>query len=159
MGAGGLTMTMRDINESEYVTATIGEQMFGLPIDRVQDVFIVDRVTRVPLSQADIVGVMNLRGRIVTVINMCRRLGLPSQRPDKAPMAIGVDCRGESYGLLIDEVGEVLTLARDTREANPANLDATLAAVSVGVHRLEGKMLVLLDVDRVLDLERKLTAA
>jgi purine-binding chemotaxis protein CheW len=152
-------MTTRDINEREYVTATIGEQMFGLPIDRVQDVFVVDRVTRVPLSQTDVVGVMNLRGRIVTVIDMGCRLGLPSQRPEKVPMAIGVDYRGESYGLLIDEVGEVLMLSRESREANPANLDATLAAVSVGVHRLDGKVLVVLDVDRILDFERKLNAA
>jgi purine-binding chemotaxis protein CheW len=133
--------------------------MFGLPIDRVQDVFVVDRVTRVPLAQADVVGVMNLRGRIVTVIDMGCRLGLPSQRPEKAPMAIGVDYRGESYGLLIDEVGEVMTLAHETREPNPANLDATLAAASVGVHRLDGKVLVVLDVDRILDFERKLNAA
>jgi purine-binding chemotaxis protein CheW len=159
LGSGSLTMTTRDINEREYVTATIGEQMFGLPIDRVQDVFVVDRVTRVPLSQTDVVGVMNLRGRIVTVIDMGRRLGLPSQRPEAAPMAIGVDDRGESYGLLIDEVGEVLTLSHETREVNPANLDATLAAVSVGVHRLDGKVLVVLDVDRILDFERKLNAA
>jgi purine-binding chemotaxis protein CheW len=149
----------RDMNESEYVTAMIGEQMFGLPIDRVQDVFAVDRVTCVPLSQADVVGVMNLRGRIVTVIDMRRRLGLPSQRAEKAPMAIGVDCRGESYGLLIDEVGEVLSLSHETREANPPNLDAALAILSVGVHRLDGKVLVVLDVERILDFERKLIAA
>jgi len=62
---------------SEYVTAVIGGQLFGLPISRVQDVFMPERLTRVPLSSAEIAGVLNLRGRIVTVVDMRARLGLP----------------------------------------------------------------------------------
>ncbi|MGY3647132.1 chemotaxis signal transduction protein [Bradyrhizobium sp. LM4.3] len=61
----------------EYVTAMIGGQLFGLPISRVQDVFMPERVTRVPLSSREIAGVLNLRGRIVTVVDMRARLGLP----------------------------------------------------------------------------------
>jgi len=67
-------------------------------------------------------------------------------------MAVGIELKGESYGLLIDSVGEVMKLAGDTREANPVNLDAALARVSAGVHRLDGQLMVILDVDRVLDL-------
>jgi purine-binding chemotaxis protein CheW len=66
---------------AEYVTAMIGGQLFGLPISRVQDVFMPDRLTRVPLSSAEIAGVLNLRGRIVTVIDMRARLGLPGAAP------------------------------------------------------------------------------
>ena len=62
----------------EYVTVTIGDQLFGLPISRVQDVFIPDRLTRVPLAPPEVAGVLNLRGRIVTAIDMRRRLGLPA---------------------------------------------------------------------------------
>ena len=62
---------------AEYVTAMIGGQLFGLPISRVQDVFMPERLTRVPLSSAEIAGVLNLRGRIVTVVDMRARLGLP----------------------------------------------------------------------------------
>ena len=90
---------------SEYVTAVIGEQLFGLPISRVQDVFMPERLTRVPLSSGEIAGVLNLRGRIVTVIDMRARLGLPRYEDGKPPMAVGVDLRGESYGLLIDQIG------------------------------------------------------
>jgi len=64
----------------EYVTAMIGGQLFGLPISRVQDVFMPERVTRVPLSSREIAGVLNLRGRIVTVVDMRARLGLPGPR-------------------------------------------------------------------------------
>src|SRR3954467_1272041 len=101
---------------AEYVTAMIGGQLFGLPISRVQDVFMPERLTRVPLSPNEIAGVLKLRGRIVTVIDMRARLGWPRNEAGKPPMAVGVDLRGESYGLLIDQIGEVLTLPDDSRE-------------------------------------------
>lgn len=144
---------------TEFVTVMIAEQLFGLPISRVQDVFMLERLTRVPLSEPEIAGVLNLRGRIVTAIDMRCRLGLPRRVNDKKPMAIGIEFKGESYGLLIDTVGEVLKLPEDTREPNPINLDARLARVSSGVHRLEGQLLVLLDVDRVLDMGGEAIAA
>jgi purine-binding chemotaxis protein CheW len=138
-------------NVIEYVTVVIGEQLFGLPISRVQDVFMPDRLTRVPLSAPEIAGVLNLRGRIVTAIDMRRRLGLPPRADGRPPMAVGIELKGESYGLLIDTVGEVLKLADGTREPNPVNLDQHLARVSGGVHRLDGQLMVILDVDRVLE--------
>ena len=145
-------MSNESFNEQviEYVTVMIGDQLFGLPISRVQDVFMPDRLTRVPLSAPEIAGVLNLRGRIVTAIDMRRRLGLPPRTDGRPPMAVGIELRGESYGLLIDTVGEVLKLADATREPNPVNLDQHLGRVSGGVHRLEKQLMVILDVDRVL---------
>src|ERR1700760_658259 len=116
---------------SEYVTAMIGEQLFGLPIQGVQDVFTPERVTRVPLAPPEIAGVLNLRGRIVTLIDMRDRLRLERRYTDTI-MALGVESAGESYGLLIDPVGEVLKLDDAGREANPINLDPRLARVSAG---------------------------
>src|SRR5437868_8781784 len=144
---------------AEYVTAMIGGQLFGLPISRVQDVFMPDRLTRVPLSSPEIAGVLNLRGRIVTAVDLRRRLGMPPRSDAGAPMAVGIELRGESYGLLIDSVGEVMKLAEETREPNPVNLDARLARVAAGVHRLDGQLLVILDVDRVLDMAADTIAA
>src|SRR5204862_2683544 len=108
---------------AEYVTAVIGGQLFGLPISRVQDVFMPERLTRVPLSSAEIAGVLNLRGRIVTVVDMRARLGLPKNEDGKPPMAVGVDLRGEPYRLLIDQIGEALPLAGEGREDHPVDLD------------------------------------
>ena len=133
----------------------IGGQLFGLPISRVQDVFMPDRLTRVPLAPPEIAGVLNLRGRIVTLIDMRRRLGLGARNDDNPSMAIGIESRGESYGLLIDSVGEVLKLDDAAREPNPVNLDPRLARVSAGIHRLDGQLLMVLDVDRVLDIGTK----
>ena len=144
---------------AEYVTVLIGGQLFGMPISRVQDVFMPERVTRVPLSSSEIAGVLNLRGRIVTVIDMRARLGLPKADDGKPPMAVGVDLRGESYGLLIDHIGEVLRLAEEGREENPVNLDPRMAKFAGGVHRLDGQRMVALDVDRVLELVPKTALA
>ena len=145
--------------QTEYVTAMIGGQLFGLPIVRVQDVFIPERLTRVPLAPPEIAGVLNLRGRIVTLIDLRRRFGL-GQRDDGEPvMAIGVESRAESYGLLIDSVGEVLKLDDAAREPNPINLDQRLARVSVGIYRLDGQLLIVVDVDRVLDIGTSAIAA
>lgn len=144
---------------AEYVTAVIGGQLFGLPISRVQDVFMPERVTRVPLSSQEIAGVLNLRGRIVTVVDMRARLGLPKSDEGRTPMAVGVDLRGESYGLLIDTIGEVLRLSEEAREENPVNLDPRMAKFAGGVYRLDGQLMVVLDVDRVLELAPELKAA
>jgi purine-binding chemotaxis protein CheW len=135
----------------EYVTVMIGGQLFGLQISRVQDVFMPDRLTRVPLAPPEIAGVLNLRGRIVTTIDMRRRLGLPPRDDNKPSMAVGIELKGESYGLLIDTVGEVMKLSEATLEPNPVNLDPRLARVSGGVHRLDGQLMVILDVDYVLN--------
>jgi purine-binding chemotaxis protein CheW len=146
-------------NLTEYVTFTTAGQLFGLPIERVQDVFKPSRMTRVPLAGAEIAGVLNLRGRIVTAVHLSNRLDLQSRTHTVPPMAIGIEYGAESFGLLVDTVGEVLKLAESEREANPINLDRKLARVSAGVFRLDGQLLVVLDVDRVLDLGAEAAAA
>jgi purine-binding chemotaxis protein CheW len=149
-----------DQSMTEYVTAMVAGQRFGLPILRVQDVFVPDRLTRVPLAAPDVAGLLNLRGRIVTVIDMRLRLRLGAAAAAEASaMAIGVESRGESYGLLVDSVGEVVTLDAKLRESNPVNLDPWIAEVSSGIHRLEDQLLVLIDVDRILGLAKKKAAA
>jgi purine-binding chemotaxis protein CheW len=137
---------------TEFVTFTIAGQLFGLPISCVQDVFKPSRITRVPLAGPEFAGVLNLRGRIVTAIDMRHRLELQRREEGGASMAIGIEAKGESFGLLVDAVGEVLKLADAEREANPVNLNRKLAAVSAGVYRLEDQLLVVLDIARVLDL-------
>jgi purine-binding chemotaxis protein CheW len=137
---------------NEYVTVTIGDHLFGLPISRVQDVFVPDRLTRVPLAPSEVAGILNLRGRVVTAIEMRARLDLGMREPGRPVMAIGIELKGESYGLLVDGVGEVMQLAAGECEAKPANLDPRLGRVAEGVYRLEGQLLIVLDVDRVLDI-------
>ena len=77
--------------------------------------------------------------------------GAISDAEAPVPMAIGVEWRGESYGLLIDQIGEVLTLPAAWREPAPGNLDVRLARVAAGVHLLDDRLLTVLDVDRVIE--------
>jgi purine-binding chemotaxis protein CheW len=149
----------RGLGDTEYVTVMVGEQIFGLPIDRVHDVFIASALTDVPLAPREIVGLLNLRGRVVTAMCLRRRLGLPDQGEGGRNMAVGLEHQGESYGLLIDQVGEVMKLSADTHEPNPVHMDQRWVKLSRGVHRLDDKLLIILDVDAVLSLEVQSQAA
>ena len=148
-----------DEHLTEYVTVVLGEQTFGLPIARVQDVFVPERLTHVPLAPPEVAGILNLRGRIVTAIDMRSRLDLPLRPEGQSVMAIGIELKGESYGLLVDSVGEVVKFADHACEPKPVNFDARLARVAAGVVRLESQLMVILDVDRVLDFKNGAMAA
>lgn len=146
-------------NEIEYVTAWIAGQLFGIPIARVHDVFEAERITRVPLAPAEISGVLNLRGRVVTAFDMRKRLGLPPQETARKQMAIGIDHAGEAYGLLVDSMGEVLKLSEEALDAVPINLQKDWVAIAAGIYRLEDRLMVVLDVDRILEFRKDTLAA
>jgi purine-binding chemotaxis protein CheW len=143
----------------DYVTVLIGEQLLGLPIGRVHDVFITNRITPVPLAPKEIIGLINLRGRVVTAICLRKRLGQPAlQKSDSELVAVGIDDGGEAYALIVDSVGEVMRLDHSTLEAVPVHLDRGWAALAAGVHRLDDRLLVVLDVDAVLRINLPLAA-
>ena len=135
----------------EFVTVTIADQLFGIPVLSVQDVLGEQRITRVPLAPSEVAGALNLRGRIVTAIDVRERLNLPPRPDDDPGMSVVVEHQGEPYSLLIDSVGEVLSLPADRYERNPATLNPAWRDVSEGIYRLDGELLVVLGVDRLLD--------
>ena len=139
---------------SDFVTFEIGGQLFGVPIDEVQDVFKPQKITPVPLAHPDIAGVLNLRGRIVTMIDCRQHLGMTRSNLQEL-MAVGVERGGESYGLLIDKIGDVLSLEPATFEPNPVNLDPRWRAVSKGVYRLDRKLLIVLNISTILDFGKR----
>ena len=143
----------------DYVSIIINGQLFGIPVLMVQDVLGPQRITRIPLAPPEVAGSLNLRGRIVTAIDIRTRLGLPKRTDGSESMSVVVEQGGESYSLLVDNVGEVLSLSTATLERNPATLDARWREVSVGIHRLDGSLLILLDVARLLDFASKVDAA
>lgn len=132
---------------AQLVTVAVGGQAFGLPILDVRDVFVVSAVTPVPLAPVAVAGLCNLRGRVMTMLSMRAMLGFERGGADCESMAIGIEWRGESFGLLVDKVGEVLSLSAESRDGNPANLDRRWAALSAGVHRLESHLLVELSLE------------
>jgi purine-binding chemotaxis protein CheW len=137
-----------------FVTVVTGGQLFGLRLERVRDVFVPRGISPVPLAPPEIAGLLNLRGRIVTAIDLRRRLGLPPRSDGGTPVAVGIEERGELYGLMVDRVGDVLRLRPSTYDANPVNLDQRWAKLCAGVHRLDHGLMVVLDVDKILDLSQ-----
>ena len=148
------------MSDTEFVTFEVAGQLFGLPVGRVHEVFRPRAASPVPLSRPEIAGVLNLRGRIVTLVCVRRRLGVPPRSEGApAPMALRVERGGDSHGLLVDAVDEVLKLPDSAGEPAPSNLDPRWAGVSGGVYRLDARLLVALDVDRLLDLPAQAAAA
>ena len=137
----------------EFVTFTIAGQLFGIPVLQIQDVLSSYRITRVPLAPPEITGSLNLRGRVVTAIDVRLRLGLPPRPADADSMSIVAENGGELYSLMVDSVGEVLALPHSAYERNLPTLDATFRAFCDGIYRLDDQLLVVLDVNRMLDYE------
>lgn len=129
-------------------------QMFGIPVLTVQDVLGPQKITRIPLAPREVAGSLNLRGRIVTAVDVRLRLGLPNNGSENKGMSVVVDQGGELYSLLVDQVGEVLSLPAAKFERNPPTLDPMWREFSAGIYRLDDKLLVVLDVAKLLDFNR-----
>jgi purine-binding chemotaxis protein CheW len=142
----------------QYVTATVGGQLFGIPILQAQDILQPQQIAVVPCAPDFVAGVMNLRGHIVTAIDVRRRLGLdPADRA--ASPSVVIEHQGEQYGLLVDEIGDILEVPVDRMEANPPTLDRLWGRFSGGVCRLDSDLMIVLDADRLLDGEAQAQAA
>jgi len=140
--------------EQVFVTIYVHGQLFGIPVERVQDILIPEKVARIPLAPNEVAGAINLRGRIVTVIEVRKRLGLPKPKdPKKNVMCVTIEQGNELYSMMVDSVGNVHSLSLDSIEPNPTTLDPRWRSVSLGVVRLEGELMVVMDVDAFLKFE------
>jgi purine-binding chemotaxis protein CheW len=137
--------------KKDFVSMQVDGQLFGIEVLAVHDVLKHITVSPIPLAPTEVYGLLNLRGRIVTTIDVRTRLGL-----DKAdflkPMCVVVEHKGEPYGLIVDSVGDVLQLYDADFETSPANLSPAWQASSLGVYMLEGKLLIVLDVTKLLSM-------
>ena len=140
--------------QRQYVSIVIAGQSFGIPVLIVHDVLGPQRITRIPLAPPEVAGSLNLRGRIVTAIDVRLCLGLEKRPAEQPGMSVVVEHGGEFYSLIVDNVGEVLTLSAASLERNPATLDPRWREISNGIFRLEDQLLVILDADRLLDFAR-----
>ena len=137
--------------EHVFVTLTVAGQLCGIPVLGVRDILAEQPITRIPLAPPDIAGSLNLRGRIVTAIDLRRRLNLPPPPAGEKRMSVVAEQGGELYALLVDQVSEVMSLDPAQMEQNPPTLVRQWAMFSNGIYRLDGRLLVILDVGRLLD--------
>jgi purine-binding chemotaxis protein CheW len=132
------------------VTFRLANQTCGLPVATVRDVLAGQKITRIPLAPTGVAGSLNLRGRIVTAINVRDRLRLPASAGHQGPMSVVVEHGGELYALLVDEVAEVIRVEPSSVERTPATLAPAWAQHSAGIYRLDHGLLILLDVAKLL---------
>lgn len=137
------------------VSVKVGSQSFGIPVLQVQDVIAPTAINRVPLAPPEVAGSLNLRGRIVTAIDMRKRLGMPPKPADDGSMSVIVDRHGELYALLVDDVGDVLWLPASRHEALPSTLSQDWRSLCSGLYRLEAELLLVLRIEEVLVLNRQ----
>jgi purine-binding chemotaxis protein CheW len=135
---------------SMFVTMTVRGQLCGIPVLSVRDIIVTQAMTRIPLAPPEIAGSMNLRGRIVTAIDLRRRLGLPSRDSGQPGMSVVVERQGELYSLVVDSVREVIECDDREMEPNPPTLGAAWREFSTGIYRLQSGLLVVLNTERVL---------
>lgn len=128
----------------QVCTAHVGELFFAIPVSSIREVIRAPRITRVPLASPSIAGLTNLRGTMVTLIDLRRCLALPAADPEQKAMALVLKSRCGSVALLIDRVGDVLEIA-DKSEALPSTIAATVRNVTSGAQILDGKLLLMLD--------------
>ena len=141
----------RHADSETFVAFTIAGQQFGISVMTVRDVLAVRRLNPIPLAPPEIAGSLNLRGRIVTVIDLRLRLGLASCGDQDKGMSIVVAHGPDLYGLMVDTVSEVLDLEKSDFEDNPPTLDPRFRAYATGIYRLSHTLLVVLDVGRLLN--------
>jgi purine-binding chemotaxis protein CheW len=133
-----------------FVTMTVHGQLCGIPVLSVRDIIVTPPMTRIPLSPPEVAGSLNLRGRIVTAIDLRRRLDLPKRADGGAGMSVVVERQGELYSLVVDAVREVISLDSHRLDQNPPTLAAAWRAFSIGIVRLQTELLVVLDTERLL---------
>lgn len=150
-----LTATHPGEDLKDFVTFFVSDHMFGIPVLNVQDILSPENIAASPLAPPEVTGSINLRARIVTVIDVRVRLGLkPKDISSRERMGVTVEHGHDLYTLLVDRIGDVMGLPNDLFERNPATLDPTWREFSNGVYRLEKNLMVVLDIERLLNLPK-----
>lgn len=136
--------------EESYFTVFAGGEAFGLSVLHAQTIFRITSVTPIPLGPIDIVGLVNLRGKIVTAVSLRRRLGLPVDEVQNS-LAIGIEHRGENFALIVDEVGDVLTLDASMKVAIPAHFDPARSRFMAGLYKVGNMLIPALNIGALFD--------
>lgn len=137
---------------TQFVTMTLADQLFGIPTAEVQDVHRLQTITPIPLAPPEIAGALNIRGKIVTAVDLRRRLGLPPlDRGGKDIMSIVAEYNDHLYSLLIDQIGEVMSLPNRDMQKNASTMDIRWREISEGIYRLDGRLMVRTSVSKLLN--------
>jgi purine-binding chemotaxis protein CheW len=132
----------------QFCTFLLDGHLFGVPVPQVQEVIRFQPMTPVPLAPPAVEGLINLRGQIVLAIDLRRRLSLAARSQGDLPVNVVVRTPDGAISLLVDEIGDVIEVNESTFEVSPETLRGAVRSMILGVHKLEGKLLHLLDTDK-----------
>ncbi len=135
----------------QFCTFFLEGLFFGIEVEKVQEVIRYQEMTRVPLAPSVVGGLINLRGQIVTAVDMRRRLGLSERPEDQLPMNVVVRTEDGAVSLLVDEIGDVLETEEESFERPPETVQGVARELIRGVYKLKGQMLLILDTDKALN--------
>ena len=136
----------------QYCSFFVADLFFGVDVREVQEVIRYQEMTRVPLSATEIGGLINLRGQIVTAVDLRRRLKMPERETGRQPMNVVVRNGDCAVSLLVDEIGDVLQPERSAFERPPETLDGVARELIQGVYKLKDRLLLILDTEKAVNL-------
>ncbi|MFP5236748.1 MAG: chemotaxis protein CheW [Acidobacteriota bacterium] len=139
-------------SNGQLSTFFVADLFFGVDVLRVQEVLRFQQMTHVPQAPDVIEGLINLRGQIVTAIDLRRRLGLPPRAGSQMPTNLVIRTDDGAVSLLVDEIGDVLDVDAATYERPPENLDPAARDIIHGVYKLKNRLLLVLDTERTVDI-------
>jgi purine-binding chemotaxis protein CheW len=138
-------------SEGQYCTFFVNGLFLGVEVTRIQEVIRYQPLTAVPLTTSVVAGLMNLRGQIVTAIDLRQRLGLPPRAGDDLPTNVVLRTDDGAVSLLVDEIGDVIEVDEDAFERPPETLDGEARELIRGAYKLKGRLLLVLDAERTID--------
>lgn len=139
--------------ERLFCTFFVDKFFIGIEVQKIQEIIPYHEMTRVPLASQEIRGLINLRGQIVTAIDLRRRMNLQELPPDERPMNVVIKCENdEVVSLLVDKIGDVITVMTDNFETPPETLQGLMRTLISGVYKLEDRLLLVLDTDKTIDI-------
>jgi len=139
--------------EKQFCTFYLDKYCFGINVQEVQEVFRYQEITSMPLAPEVITGMINLRGQIITAINLRQRLGMEPRPEDRVPMNVVVRTNDDVVSLLVDSIGDVMEISEDFFEQPPDTVQGAMRELVIGVYKLEGRLLMILDTKKVVQFD------
>ena len=149
---------LEDGKSFQVVSFRLGTEVYGVNIMIVQEIILLGRITQVPEVPSHVLGVINLRGNVIPIINLRGRFGMPEQEPTDETRIVVINVSGRTVGMVVDGVNEVLRLSREDISTTPSSLNEAGRDYVQGLARREDQLLILLDISRLLQ-ERDLPPA
>lgn len=137
----------------QFCTFFLDGSLFGVPVPQVQEVIRLQEMTAVPLAPDVVQGLINLRGQIVVAIDLRGRLVLSPRAADDVPMNVVIRTADGAVSLLVDEIGDVIEVEQSSFEVPPETLRGSIRQMILGVHKLDGRLLHVLDTEQVCQIQ------